>query len=58
MYGREDIERLLAIGEEQRIELMGTSPARTSVSETEGEVAATSSPAITQADGPGGCAGP
>lgn len=45
MYDQDQIARLLEIGAMQREELVGTSPARTLVSETEGEVAATSSPA-------------
>ncbi len=45
MIDQDDIRLLREIGEEQRSELVGTSPARTSDSESDGEVAATSSPA-------------
>ncbi len=47
MYGLDEdqIQRLLEIGEAQVQELMGSSPVRTLVSETEGEEAASSTPA-------------
>ena len=51
MLEQHEIEHLLAVGELQKQELMGTSPARTSDSETDGEVAATSSPAIAGTSG-------
>lgn len=58
MLEQHELDHLLAVGEQQRSELIGVRPAaRTSDSESENEGSSPSPPAIT-ADSPGGCAGP
>jgi hypothetical protein len=49
MFTQDAIARLYEIGEQQYRELLGSSPARTAGSEPVGEVAATSTPASTDA---------
>jgi hypothetical protein len=45
MLDQDQIARLLEIGDQHRSELLGSPPARTSLSESEGEEAASSTPA-------------